>query len=460
MKARKAKCRGHVTGDKSVYGDTGKKARNHLDWCGLFLYFQFGWSHVMKRRNFLSAVGSGVLVSSGASLPNMAFAAGEKGPIKIGLLFSQSGAMANNESLLKDISLMTIDQINAKGGVLGREVQGVVVDPGSDWPMYAQMGKQLIQSDKVAAMFGCWTSVSRKSVLPVVEAQDSLLFYPLHFEGEEQSKNVVYLNSPPSSSVLPAVEYLMSAQGGGAKRFFMIGSDYVWPRTINKMLKGYLKTKGIGDASLREQYVPFGHSNFQTIIREIKEFAAQPGGQAIVVMTVVGDSVPAMFKEAINQGVKATDIPILGLDVVDSDLEGIDTTPLVGHLSCWCYFQNVDTPLNKKLKAEWRQYVETKKLKHRPDMVIDPMVSTYMGLNLWAAAATKAKSADPAAVRKALPGMTVADPAGYVAKMDPSNQYLWRGNMIGSINAKQGFDILWKAKGLEKPIPYSPYIKA
>jgi urea transport system substrate-binding protein len=326
--------------------------------------------------------------------------------------------------------------------------------------MYAQMGKQLIQSDKVAAMFGCWTSVSRKSVLPVVEAQDSLLFYPLHFEGEEQSKNVVYLNSPPSSSVLPAVEYLMSAQGGGAKRFFMIGSDYVWPRTINKMLKGYLKTKGIGDASLREQYVPFGHSNFQTIIREIKEFAAQPGGQAIVVMTVVGDSVPAMFKEAINQGVKATDIPILGLDVVDSDLEGIDTTPLVGHLSCWCYFQNVDTPLNKKLKAEWRQYVETKKLKHRPDMVIDPMVSTYMGLNLWAAAATKAKSADPAAVRKALPGMTVADPAGYVAKMDPSNQYLWRGNMIGSINAKQGFDILWKAKGLEKPIPYSPYIKA
>lgn len=414
----------------------------------------------MQRRNFLSAVGSGVVVASTASLPTISMAAEDKGPIKIGLLFSQSGAMANNESLLKDISLMTIDQINAKGGVLGREVQGVVVDPGSDWPMYAQMGKQLIQSDKVSAIFGCWTSVSRKSVLPVVEAQDSLLFYPLHFEGEEQSKNVVYLNSPPSSSVLPAVEYLMSAQGGGAKRFFMIGSDYVWPRTINKMLKGYLKTKGIPDSALREQYVPFGHSNFQAIIREIKAFAAQPGGQAIVVMTVVGDSVPAMFKEAINQGVKATDIPILGLDVVDSDLEGIDTTPLVGHLSCWCYFQNVDTPLNRQLKAEWRQYVETKKLKHRPDMVIDPMVSTYMGLNLWAAAATKAKSVTPSAVRKALPGMTVADPAGYIAKMDPSNQYLWRGNMIGSINAKQGFDILWKAKGLEKPIPYSPYIKA
>jgi urea transport system substrate-binding protein len=366
--------------------------------------------------------------------------------------------MANNESLLKNIALMTIDQINAKGGVLGRKVEGVVVDPGSDWPMYAQMGKQLIQSDKVAAMFGCWTSVSRKSVLPVVEAADHLLFYPLHFEGEEQSKNVAYLNSPPSSSVLPAVQYLMSPAGGEAKRFFMIGSDYVWPRTINKMLKGYLKTKGVPDSALREQYVPFGHSNFQTIIREIKAFAAQPGGQAIVVMTVVGDSVPAMFKEAINQGVRATDIPILGLDVVDSDLEGLDTTPLVGHLSCWCYFQNVDTPLNKQLKAEWAQYVTTNKLKHRPDMVIDPMVSTYMGLNLWAAAATKAKSVAPAAVRKALPGMTVADPAGYTAKMDPTNQYLWRGNMIGSINAKQGFDILWKSKDLEKPIPYSPFI--
>ena len=411
----------------------------------------------MKRRSFLSAVGSGVVAASATSLSRSALAA-DTGSIKLGLLFSQSGAMANNESLLKDISLMTIDQINAKGGVLGRKVEGVVVDPGSDWPMYAQLGKKLILSDKVAAIFGCWTSVSRKSVLPVVEAQNSLLFYPLHFEGEEQSKNVVYLNSPPSSSVLPAIEYLMSAQGGEAKRFFMVGSDYVWPRTINKMLKGYFKTKGIPDSALREQYVPFGHSNFQTIVRDFKAFAAQPGGQAIVVMTVVGDSVPALFKEAINQGVRATDIPILGLDVVDSDLEGLDTAPLVGHLSCWCYFQNVDTPLNKQLKADWSTYVATNKLKHRPDMVIDPMVSTWMGLNLWAAAATKAKSVDPVAVRKALPGMTVADPAGYIAKMDQTNQYLWRGNMIGSINAKQGFDILWKAKDLEKPIPYSPYI--
>jgi urea transport system substrate-binding protein len=411
----------------------------------------------MKRRNFLTAVGSGVVAASTGSLSGAAQAAGGD-PIKLGLLFSQSGAMANNESLLKDIALMTIDQINTKGGVLGRPLQGVVVDPGSDWPMYAQMGKQLIQSDKVAAMFGCWTSVSRKSVLPVVESNDSLLFYPLHFEGEEQSKNVVYLNSPPSSSVLPAVEYLMSAQGGEAKRFFMIGSDYVWPRTINKMLKGYFKTKGIPDAAIKEQYVPFGHSNFQTIVRDFKAFAAQPGGQAIVVMTVVGDSVPALFKEAINQGIRATEIPILGLDVVDSDLEGLDTAPLVGHLSCWCYFQNVDTPYNKQLKADWSKYVTTNKLKHRPDMVIDPMVSTVMGLNLWATAATKAKSPAPADVRKALAGLTVADPAGYTAKMDPSNQYLWRGNMIGSINAKQGFDILWKSKDLEKPIPYSPYI--
>lgn len=409
----------------------------------------------MKRREFLSVAGAGVVA---AALPSALLAAGD--PIKIGLLFSQSGTMANNESLLKDTALMTIDQINAKGGVLGRKLQGIVVDPASDWPMYAQMAKQLIQRDKVAATFGCWTSVSRKSVLPVVESQDSLLFYPLHFEGEEQSKNVVYLNSPPSSSVLPAVEYLMSAEGGGAKRFFMIGSDYVWPRTINKILKGYFKTKGIPDTALREQYVPFGHSNFQTIVRDIKEFAAQPGGQAIVVLTVVGDSIPAMFKEAINQGVRATEIPILGLDVVDSDLEGLDTKALVGHLSCWCYFQNVDNPLNRQFKGEWRKYVESNKLKHRPDMVIDPMVSTYMGLNLWAQAATKAKSTATAAVRKAMAGMTVADPAGYTAKMDPGNQYLWRGVMIGSINAKQGFDILWKSKDIVAPLPFSPFVKA
>src|SRR3990167_6945994 len=299
-----------------------------------------------------------------------------------------------------------------------------------------------------------------KSVLPVVEAQDSLLFYPLHFEGEEQSKNVVYLNSPPSSSVLPAVEYLMTPQGGEAKRFFMVGSDYVWPRTINKMLKGYLKTKGVPDSAIREQYVPFSHSNFQSIVRDIKAFAAQPGGQAIVVLTVVGDSIPAMFKEAINQGIRATDIPILGLDVVDSDLEGLDTAPLVGHLSCWCYFQNIDTPANRQLKSDWANYVKAKQLKHRPDMVIDPMVSTVMGINLWAQAATKAKSFEPAAVRKALAGMTVVDPAGYIAKMDATNQYLWRGTMIGSINAKQGFDILWKSKDIVAPVPYSPFVKA
>lgn len=413
----------------------------------------------MKRRAFLSAIGSGVAATAGSIITPAAFAA-SKEPIKLGLLFSQSGTMANNESLLKDISLMTIEQINANGGVMGRSVEGVVVDPGSDWPMYAQLAKRLMQKDKVAAIFGCWTSVSRKSVLPVVEAQDGLLFYPLHFEGEEASKNVVYLNSPPSSSVLPAVEYLMSPDGGGAKRFYMIGSDYVWPRTINKILKGYWKGKGIQESAWRERYVPFGQSNFQSIVREIKEFAAQPGGQAIVVMTVVGDSIPAMFKEAINQGIRATDIPILGLDVVDSDLQGLDTKPLVGHLSCWDYFQNVNTPLNTKLRADWKAYVEKHGLKHRPDMVIDPMVSTYLGLNLWAKAVAKAQSTSTGAVRKALAGMTIDDPAGHVDKMDMSNQYLWRGDMIGSINANQGFDILWKSKDIVKPIPFSPFVKA
>lgn len=413
----------------------------------------------MKRRDFLSLAGKGIAsAATVATFPGIVHASDKNTPIKLGILFSQSGTMANGESLLKDVSLMTIDEINSKGGVLGRKLEGAVVDPASNWPLYAQLAKQLLLQDKVAAIFGCWTSVSRKSVLPVVESLNGLLYYPLHFEGEEASKNVFYLNSPPSSSVLPAVKYLMSKEGGEAKRFYLIGSDYVWPRTINKILKGYFSTKGITQSAIREQYVPFGHSNFQTIVREIKNFAAQPGGQAIVVMTVVGSSIPAFFKEAVNQGIRSTDIPILGLDVVDSDLEGLDTKPLVGHLSCWDYFQNVDTAENHRFKKMWKDYVDSKGLKHRPDMVIDPMVSTYIGIHLWAQAAKKAKTTEVNAVREAMAGQTFKDPAGYTVRMDDKNHYLWRGDMIGSINADKGFDILWKSATIEKPIPFSPYV--
>ena len=414
----------------------------------------------MKRRDFIKVTGMATLGAM-ASLPFPAILrnARASNPIKIGALFSSSGTMANIEGRLTHICRMAAEEINAKGGVLGRMVETIGVDPASDWPLYAQLGRQLLLQEKVAAMFGCWTSVSRKSVLPVVEQNNGLLFYPLHFEGEENSKNVVYMNSPPSSSLLPAVDYLMSPDGGKARRFYLLGSDYVWPRTMNKVLKGYLKNKhGIGMESMREQYVPFGFSNFQSIVNDIRKFADEPGGQPIISFTVVGSSIPAFFKEIINQGIKSTDIPVLGLDVLEVDLEGLDTKPLVGHLNDWAYLQAADNPQNEKFQANWKNYVKKKKLPYKPDVVSDPMVSAYDAVYMWAKATEKAGTTDVDAVRAALPGINFDSPCGYNIKLTSKNNYVWRGVFIGSINENQSFDILWQSEDTPEPVPFSPYI--
>ncbi|MAQ38453.1 urea transport system substrate-binding protein [Rhodobacter sp. 140A] len=417
----------------------------------------------MKRRQFLSAAGSTALAAAASSFPlpgliRRAYAASGD-TVKLGCLFSSSGTMANIEGRLNYVVKMAADEINAKGGVLGKMIEPVITDPGSDWPLYAQLGKQLIQQEKVAVTFGCWTSVSRKSVLPVVEQNDALLYYPLHFEGEENSKNVVYLNSPPSSSVLPAVEYLMSEEGGSAKRFFMLGSDYVWPRTINQQLKGYWKSKGIEESAWREEYVPLGFSNFQTLVNQIRDFADQPGGQPIVVLTVVGNSIPDFFREFINQGISAFDVPVLALDAVEADLEGLDTKPLVGHLNCWAYLQNAKGEKNKEFLANWANYVTTNKVPFKPDVAIDPMVSTYDGVHLWAMAAEKAGSFDVPEVRSAFGGLSFDCPSGYNITMGSENNYVKRGVFIGSVNEAQGFDVLWQSPDTPEPLPFSPYMK-
>lgn len=416
----------------------------------------------MKRRSFvkglITASASSVIASPWVA--RKSFAAAHADTVKLGCLFSSSGTMANIEGRLNYVARMAAEEINAAGGVMGKTIEVVTTDPGSDWPLYAQLGRQLIQQDEVAAMFGCWTSVSRKSVLPVVEQNDALLYYPLHFEGEENSKNVVYLNSPPSSSVLPAVQYLMSEEGGSAKRFFMLGSDYVWPRTINQQLKGYFAEEGIEPDSWREEYVPFGHSNFQTLINEIREFANQPGGQPVVILTVVGNSIPDFFREYVNQGVSAFDVPVLGLDALEADFEGLDTTSLVGHLNCWAYLQNAEGPRNQEFLANWASYVETNDVPFRPDVAIDPMVSTYDGVHLWALAAEKAGSFDVPAVREASAGLTFACPSGYDISMTSQNNYVKRGVFIGSLNESQGFDILWQSPDTPEPVPFSPYMNA
>lgn len=416
----------------------------------------------MKRRSFVKGL---ITASAGSVIASpwvarKAFAAGHSDTVKLGCLFSSSGTMANIEGRLNYVTRMAAEELNAKGGVLGKTVEVVTTDPGSDWPLYAQLGRQLIQQEEVAATFGCWTSVSRKSVLPVVEQNDALLYYPLHFEGEENSKNVVYLNSPPSSSVLPAVEYLMSEEGGSAKRFFMLGSDYVWPRTINQQLKGYWAAQGIEPDAWREEYVPVGHSNFQTLINEIREFAAQPGGQPVVILTVVGNSIPDFFREYVNQGVSAFDVPVLGLDALEADFEGLDTSSLVGHLNCWAYLQNAQGPRNQEFLANWANYVEANNVPFRPDVAIDPMVSTYDGVHLWALAAEKAGSFDVPEVREASAGLTFGCPSGYEISMTGENNYVKRGVFIGSLNENQGYDILWQSPDTPEPVPFSPYMNS
>lgn len=409
----------------------------------------------MDRRSFLkSSVVAGAALAAPALIANRARAADT---LKLGCLFSSSGTMANIEGRMNAVVQMAAAELNAKGGVLGKQVEVLVTDPGSDWPLYAQLGKQLLLQDQVSALFGCWTSVSRKSVLPVVEQNNGLLYYPLHFEGEENSKNVVYLNSPPASSVLPALDYLMSAEGGEAKRFFMLGSDYVWPRTINKICKGYWKSKGFAETAWREEYVPFGFSNFQTLVNDIRKFAAEPGGQPIIVLTVVGSSIPDFFKEIINQGIAATDIPILGLDVLEADLEGLDTAPMVGHLNCWAYLQNVVAPANDAFKANWASFVAKGGLPYSPTTIIDPMVSAYDGVHLWAAACEKAKSAEVDAVRAAGAGLSFDCPSGYKISMTAENTYVARGVFIGSVNDQKAFDILWQSPDTPAPVPFSPY---
>ena len=286
--------------------------------------------------------------------------AAETGPIKVGVLHSLSGTMAISETSLKDVALMTFEQINAAGGVMGRKIEPVVVDPASNWPLFAEKARELLSKQKVAAVFGCWTSVSRKSVLPVFEELNGLLFYPVQYEGEESSYNVFYTGAAPNQQAIPAVEYLMSKEGGGAKKWVLLGTDYVYPRTTNKILRYFLKGKNVAETDIMEEYTPFGHSDYQTIVANIKKFAA--GTPTAVVSTINGDSNVPFYKELANQGMKASDIPVVAFSVGEEELRGIDTKPLVGHLAAWNYFMSIENPVNKKFISDWKAYAKAKNL--------------------------------------------------------------------------------------------------
>ncbi|AZC22333.1 MULTISPECIES: urea ABC transporter substrate-binding protein [Pseudomonas] len=407
----------------------------------------------MKRRSLLKAF----TLSTALATLGLTWTAQAAETIKVGILHSLSGTMAISETSLKDMALMTIDEINAKGGVNGKQLEAVVVDPASNWPLFAEKGRQLLSQDKVAVVFGCWTSVSRKSVLPVFEELNGLLFYPVQYEGEEMSPNVFYTGAAPNQQAIPAVEYLMSEDGGSAKRFFLLGTDYVYPRTTNKILRSFLHAKGVADKDIEEVYTPFGHSDYQTIVANIKKFAA--GGKTAVISTVNGDSNVPFYKELANQGLKATEVPVVAFSVGEEELRGIDTKPLVGNLAAWNYFESVDNPVNQKFVAAWKAYAKAKNLPGADKAVTnDPMEATYVGIHMWAQAVEKAKSTDVDKVREALAGQTFAAPSGYTLTMDPSNHHLHKPVMIGEIQPDGQFNVVWQTEGPVRAQPWSPYI--
>jgi urea transport system substrate-binding protein len=377
--------------------------------------------------------------------------------IKVGILHSLSGTMAISETSLKNTALMTIEEINAKGGLLGKKLEPVVVDPASNWPLFAEKTRQLLTKDKVDVIFGCWTSVSRKSVLPVVEELNGLLFYPVQYEGQELSQNVFYTGAAPNQQAIPAVEYLMSKQGGGAKRFVLLGTDYVYPRTTNKILRAFLKSKGIAESDIDEVYTPFGHSDYQTIVGNIKKFSA--GKKTAVISTINGDSNVPFYKELGNQGLKASQVPVVAFSVGEEELRGIDTKPLEGHLAAWNYFMSVKNPTNAAFIKKYRAWATANKVPNAATVVTnDPMEATYVGMQMWAQAVKKAGTTKVDAVRKAMAGQTFVAPSGYTLTMDAKNHHLHKPVMIGEIRGDGQFDIVYKTPKTIPAQPWSPYI--
>ncbi len=382
------------------------------------------------------------LISAGAmAVSAMAMSAAQAADtIKVGVLHSLSGTMAISETTLKDTVLMLVDDLNKNGGLLGKQVEAVVVDPASDWPLFAEKARELIEKDQVSVVFGCWTSVSRKSVLPVFEELNSMLFYPVQYEGEESSRNVFYTGAAPNQQAIPAVDYLMSEDGGSAERIVLLGTDYVYPRTTNKILRSYLNGKGISDEDIMENYTPFGHSDWQSIVADVKAFASA-GKKTAVVSTINGDANVPFYKELANQGIKAEDIPVVAFSVGEEELAGIDTAPLVGHLAAWNYFQSVEADANSAFIEKWHAFIGDE-----GRVTNDPMEATYIGFNMWKQAVEQAGTTDVDAVRQAMYGQEVANLTGGTAVMN-TNHHLSKPVLIGEVQDDGQFDIVWETEG-------------
>jgi urea transport system substrate-binding protein len=402
----------------------------------------------VARRPFLRqalAATAGLALGLAAALPAQA-----QDTIKVGILHSLSGTMAISETTLKDVMLMLIDEQNKKGGLLGKKLEAVVVDPASNWPLFAEKARELISKNKVAAVFGCWTSVSRKSVLPVFKELNSILFYPVQYEGEESERNVFYTGAAPNQQAIPAVDYLMKDEK--VKRWVLAGTDYVYPRTTNKILEAYLKAKGVAAEDIMINYTPFGHSDWQTIVADIKKFGSA-GKKTAVVSTINGDANVPFYKELGNKGIKAKDIPVVAFSVGEEELAGLDTKPLVGHLAAWNYFQSIKDKGNEEFIAKWKAF--TKNPKRTTN---DPMEAHVIGFAMWVAAVQKAGTTDPDKVIAALPGTKAPNLTGGVSEMLP-NHHITKPVFIGEIKGDGQFNVVWKTPGLVPGAAWSPYLE-
>ncbi len=400
---------------------------------------------ILSRRTALMGAGAAL------ALPAIQPAWAQGAPIKVGVLHSLSGTMAISETALRDTVLMMAEYANSQGGLLGRKLEAVVVDPASNWPLFAEKARELLAVHKVDVTFGCWTSVSRKSVLPVFEELKGLLFYPVQYEGEEESPNIFYTGAAPNQQAIPAVEYLMSKDGGEAKRIVLLGTDYVYPRTTNRILRGFLNSKGIGNADIMEEYTPFGHSDWQGIVSRVKRFASE-GKKTAIVSTINGDANVPFYREMGNQGIKAEDIPCVAFSVGEEELAGIDTKPLVGYLAAWNYFMSIKGAPNEEFIKLWQAYIKNPKR-----VTNDPMEATYTGFRMWMNAVKQAGTTAVAQVTPALIGQKLMAPCGYEETMLP-NHHLSKPVLIGEVQANGQFNIVWKTPNAVPAENWSQFI--
>src|SRR4026209_921396 len=388
----------------------------------------------LSRRRWLAATAGLVL---GLAAFTNAKAADDT--IKVGVLHSLSGTMAISETTLKDTVLFLIEEQNKKGGARGKKLEAVVVDPASNWPLFAEKARELITKDKVSVVFGCWTSVSRKAVPSVFKELNSILFYPVQYEGEESERNVFYTGAAPNQQAIPAVDYLMKDEK--VKRWVLAGTDYVYPRTTNKILEAYLKAKGVKQEDIMINYTPFGHADWQTIVADIKKFGSA-GKKTAVVSTINGDANVPFYKELGNQGIKAKDIPVVAFSVGEEELAGIDTKPLLGHLAAWNYFQSIDTKPNAEFIKKWQAFTKNGKR-----VTNDPMEAHVIGFQMWVKAVEKAGTTDADKVIDALPGIEAKNLTGGTSKMLP-NHHITKPVFIGEIKGNGQFDVVWETPGL------------